>query len=399
MIDLYTIVQVLSWVAIGLIMYLVLATVGFDFGAGILARFVGKTDQERRAIINIVAPTWDGNQVWLITAGAGIFAIWPRAYAASFSGLYLGMLVVLFSLFLRPVSFEFRSKIKSAKWRNFWDWMLVFGSFIPMLIIGVAIGNLFLGLPFQFQPGSLRFAYGTGAQIAPEAAGFSLIMLLKPYALVTGIFAVVIAIMQGASYCAIRTDGILRERFNRIKIISSILFILLFAILGLWLLFIVGYIWEPSSILKSYSDAIYHPLNGQIIMILDGGWLHNYATYPWMIIAPALAFIGGFGVMIMTKKNKEIASFIFSLLACLGVIFTFGFTLFPLLMPSSIAPSESLTLFNASSSMVSLIGILIVAVIMLPIIFIYTTFVYKKMWQRGEFMNADEVNARDHELY
>ncbi|MCF6765659.1 cytochrome d ubiquinol oxidase subunit II [Thiotrichales bacterium 19S3-7] len=399
MVDLYTIVQIISWVAIGLIMYLVLATVGFDFGAGMLARFVGKTDQERRAIINVVAPTWDGNQVWLITAGAGIFAIWPRAYAASFSGLYLGMLAVLFGLFLRPVAFEFRSKIKSAKWRSFWDWMLVIGSFIPMLIIGVAVGNLFLGLPFQFQPGSLRFAYGQGAQIAPEAAGFSLIMLLKPYALVTGLFAVVIAIMQGASYCAIRTDGILRKRFNRIKILSSMLFILLFAILGLWLFVIVGYMWQPSSILSSYSDAIYHPLNGQIVTRSVGAWFHNYISYPWMAIAPIIAFIGGFGVMIMTKKNKEIASFIFSLLACLGVIFTFGFTLFPFLMPSSIAASESLTLFNASSSMVSLIGILVVAVIMLPIIFIYTTFVYKKMWQRGDFMNADQVNARDHELY
>ncbi|MCF6767003.1 cytochrome d ubiquinol oxidase subunit II [Thiotrichales bacterium 19S11-10] len=399
MIDFYTIVQLVSWVAMGLILFLVLATVGFDFGAGMLARFVGKTDQERRAIINVVAPTWDGNQVWLIIAGAGIFAIWPRAYAASFSGLYLGMLIVLFGLFLRPVSFEYRSKIQSHKWRNFWDWMLFFGSFIPMLIIGVAIGNLFLGLPFQFQPGTLRFAYGASAQFAPEAAGFSLIMLLKPYALITGIFAVIIAIMQGASYCAIRTDGILRERFNKVKILSAVAFIILFVVLGLWLSVIVGFAWEPASTLKSYSEAVYHPLNGQIVTMLDGGWFSNYNAYPWMWAAPAIALIAAFALLAYSKREKHVASFICSLISCLGVTFTLGFTLFPFLMPSSLVPSQSLTLFNASSSLISLVGILVVAIITLPIIFFYTAFVYKKLWGRGSYMNAAEVESRKHELY
>ena len=121
MMDLYAIFQLLSWLAVGLIMFLTAATMGFDFGAGMLARFVGKNDHEKRAIINVVAPTWDGNQVWLITAGAGLFAIWPRVYAGSFSGMYFGVLLVLWALFLRPVAFEYRHKIKSERWANFWD--------------------------------------------------------------------------------------------------------------------------------------------------------------------------------------------------------------------------------------------------------------------------------------
>ncbi|WP_440683635.1 cytochrome d ubiquinol oxidase subunit II [Cysteiniphilum halobium] len=399
MMDLYSVIQLLSWLAVGLIMFLTAATMCFDFGAGILVRFVGKNDNEKRAIINIVAPTWDGNQVWLITAGAGLFAIWPRVYAGSFSGMYLGVLIVLWGLFLRPVAFEYRHKIESTKWTGFWDWMLCLGSLIPILIIGVAIGNLFLGLPFQFDPHSLRFYYGETKELVQEPAFISLIGLLRPFALLIGIFAVIMSIMHGASYCAMRTSGVLLDRFVKIQKVSAWLFIILFAIGGIWLIFIPGFHWQLASDLSTYSQAINHPLTGGVVTVTQGGWWRNYGNHIWMLIAPVLGFVGAIMVLHFAKKSNPLLAFSASVIACFGAVFTLGFSLFPFIMPSSIEPMQSMVFWNSSSSLISLIGILIVAVIMLPIIFIYTTFVYKKMWGRGTKMTAQEIEQRSHELY
>jgi|APSaa5957512535_1039671.scaffolds.fasta_scaffold23354_3 cytochrome bd ubiquinol oxidase subunit II len=399
MMDLFSVLQLLSWVAVGTVLFILMATMGFDFGAGMLARFVGKTDNERRAIINVVAPTWDGNQVWLIIAGACLFAIWPRVYAASFSGLYFGVLVVLWSLFMRPVAFEYRSKIETTKWRGFWDWMLFFGSFLPILILGVVIGNLFLGMPFQFDPESLRFFYGAQGVDGAEPALLSLILLLMPFALLFGIFAVIMSLMHGAAYCAMRTDGVLYERFKKIRSVCAILFILLFALAGIWLCFIPGFHWAPSAVISSFSDSVNHPLNGAVVSITIGGWLSNYAEYPWMVVAPILGFTGAIMVIVLGNKGKAVGAFCGSLVALFGAVFTMGFSLFPFLMPSTLSPDQSLTIWNSSSSQLSLTGILIVALIMLPIIFSYTTFVYKKMWGRDDRMNAEEVESRKYELY
>lgn len=395
--DAYSVIQVLSWAVVGLIMFLAAATIGFDFGAGMLARFVGKNEYEKRVIINIVAPTWDGNQVWLITAGAGLFAIWPRVYAGAFSGMYLGILAVLWALFLRPVAFEYRHKIESRKWTGFWDWMLCIGSLVPILVIGVAIGNLFLGLPFQFDPGTLRFYYGASA-LAEESALISLLRLLMPLALSFGIFAVVLALMHGAAYCAMRTSGALHLRFVKIRKVCAAFFVILFASIGLWLVFIKGYHWQLSTGLSHYSQAIFHPLKGGIVSESLGGWLSNYRAHPWMITAPVVGFIGAL-IALATSKEKSGVAFCGSILACAGAVFTMGFSLFPFIMPSSLVPEQSMVIWNSSSSLVSLVGILIVAVVMLPIIFVYTTFVYKKMWGRGVKLTPEEVKAHSSELY
>ena len=399
MMDAYSIVQLLAWVAVGAVMLLTAATMCFDFGAGMLARFVGRNDAEKRVMINTVAPTWDGNQVWLIIAGAGLFAIWPRVYSASFSGMYLGVLVVLWGLFLRPVSFEYRHLHPAGTWKNFWDWGLCLGSLIPILVMGVAIGNLFLGLPFTFDPDTLRFFYGHQGMSGPEPAFLSLIKLLTPFPLLIGVFAVVMSLMHGASYSAMRTTGRLYERLARIQRICALLFIILFAAGGIWLCFLQGYHWTPARLLDSYSDAVYHPLNGAQVTLSEGGWLTNYAIYPWMVLAPLAGFAGALLVMISSSKQRPVAAFSSSVLAVAGAVLTMGFSLFPFVMPSSLAPDQSLVLWNASSSMNSLMGILIVAAIMLPIIFTYTTFVYKKMWGRNVKMTPEEIEQRKHELY
>jgi cytochrome d ubiquinol oxidase subunit II len=353
--------------------------------------FIGKTDAERRTIVNTVGPTWDGNQVWLITAGGAIFAIWPRVYAASFSGLYFAFLIVLWALFFRPVAFEYRSKLKTQKWRNFWDWALFVGSFIPPLIVGVGIGNLFLGLPFQFDPESLRFFYGTTMTDASAVA--DLFKLLQPFALLCGLVSVSMMIMHGASYLKLRTKGeVYKRSCTTIKWVSLLLFAL-FAIGGLWIAFgINGFVWH------SMANPMQHPL-GSTVTRGVGAWLTNYSMHPWMIIAPVLGLLGCLYTSFLAKKDALLKSFIASGVTIFSIMATFGFSLFPFIMPSFVKPAQSLLVWNASSSEISLAGIIITAVIMLPIIFAYTAFVYKKLWGRDTKMCPEVIEQRQHELY
>lgn len=378
----FAIVQFLAWLAVGAVMFLFVATGGFDLGAGILLPFLGKTDTERRVVINTVGPTWDGNQVWLIILGAGMFAIWPRVYAAAFSGFYFAMLLVLWCLFLRPVSFEYRSKLENAKWRKFWDWALFVGSFVPTLLFGVALGNLLLGVPFQYDAFSLRFIY-TGLFWG----------LLRPYALLCGVVSVCMLGMHGAAYIAMRTEGVIYERARKALKIFASLFIFSFIIAGIWLASISGYHLDALP-----NNPIANPLDNTVSTAI-GAWFGNYKAYPWMWIAPVLGVLGALFAIIFISNNKTGKTFVASLLALSGVLATYGFTMFPFLMPSISNPGQSLLVWNVSSSLVSLIGILIVALVTLPIIFIYTTFVYKKMWGRTKRISVAHVEKETHVLY
>lgn len=389
--DTFMILQVLGWLVVGLVMTIFALTGGFDFGAGILLPFIGKTDAERRTVINTVGPTWDGNQVWLITAGGAIFAIWPRVYAASFSGLYFGFLLVLWALFFRPVAFEYRSKISSARWRSFWDWALFFGSFVPPLIVGVGIGNLFLGMPFQFDPISLRFFYGSS--MTDSSALLNLVELLRPFALLCGVVSILMMIMHGAAYLLMRTEGVIFQRCQKIMQWTCGL---------LCLLFLLGGIWIATGIngfhLQFSADAMQHPLSSNVSLSL-GGWLANYAKWPWMVLAPILGFAGAIAASIFARRSKPLAAFISSGSSIFGIMATFGFSLFPFIMPSTVAPSQSLLVWNSSSSELSLIGILVTAIIMLPIIFTYTAFVYRKLWGRNSKLSPEAIEKQTHEFY
>jgi cytochrome d ubiquinol oxidase subunit II len=389
--DMMSILQFLGWAVVGLVMILFALTGGFDFGAGILLPFLGRTDAERRVIINTVGPTWDGNQVWLITAGGAIFAIWPRVYAASFSGLYFAFLLVLWALFFRPVAFEYRSKIISQTWKSFWDWALFVGSFLPALLIGVAIGNFFLGLPFQYDPVTLRFFYGD--KMADANALVGLFGLLRPFALFCGVVSVVMMVMQGSTYLALRTSGLIYDRARVSMKNSAWLLMLLFVIGGVWVFFLQGYSWTPGS-----DNALTHPLTNQVSMG-QGFWLNNYRHYPALWIFPVLGFLGAFGVIASAKLEKSLVAFISSSIALTGVILTMGVALFPFIMPSSNFPAQSLLVWNASSSMRSLLGIEIVGIIMVPIILVYTLFVYKKLWGRGSRMSVERIEAESKNLY
>lgn len=197
----YEVLRFVWWLLIGILLIGFAVTDGFDMGVGVLLRVIAKDDTERRILINSVAPHWDGNQVWLITAGGALFAAWPMVYAAAFSGFYFGMIFVLAALFFRPVGFDYRSKLESPKWRGMWDWGIFIGSFVPPLVIGVAFGNLLQGVPLEVDS-MQRVSYN-----GTTNALINLLSLLNPYGLLAGVISLMMIVAQGASYLQMRTTG------------------------------------------------------------------------------------------------------------------------------------------------------------------------------------------------
>ncbi|MGJ3495242.1 cytochrome d ubiquinol oxidase subunit II [Piscirickettsia salmonis] len=372
MFDLET-MQVIGWLIVGLTLILFALTSGFDSGVGILLPFIGKSDDERRLALNVIGPTWDGNQVWLITAGGAIFAIWPTVYATAFSGFYVAMLLVLWSLFLRPVGFEYRSKLTSQKWRNNWDIGIFIASFVPIVVMGVAFGNLLLGAPFHYDAIFLRMEY-TG----------SFLQLLTPFALLCGVVSLCMIIVHGAAYLSWRSVGVVKVRAQKALCLFSIFYIIAFVLAGMLIAYKVpGYILDTANI-ASIGDPLANDVTRQV-----GAWMMNYHLYPWMMIATVLGFLGALLAIVSTKLNRIITAFIGSCCIQIGTILTAGLSLFPFIMPSSVEPNHSLTVWNSSTTLHSLNLITLVAVIMVPVIFIYTACVYRKMWQNGPLKESD----------
>ena len=219
----YEALRFIWWVLIGVLLIGFVVTDGFDMGVASLLKIIGKSNDERRVMINSIAPHWDGNQVWLVTAGGALFAAWPTVYAASFSGFYIAMMLTLFALFLRPLAFEYRSKIDNELWRSRWDWALTAGSAIPALIFGVAFGNLLQGVPFHFDD-LLRLEY-TGSFWA----------LLNPFALLAGVLSLLMIVNHGATYLQLKTEGQIKARAEAISSLLALVCAVVFVMAGGWL--------------------------------------------------------------------------------------------------------------------------------------------------------------------
>jgi cytochrome bd ubiquinol oxidase subunit II len=374
----YEHLRVIWWLLLGVLLIAFAIMDGFDLGTGILLPFVAKTDGERRVVINTVGPVWEGNQVWLILGGGAIFAAWPLVYAVAFSGFYLAMLLVLCALILRPAGFKYRSKIETARWRETWDWLLFLAGLIPALIFGVAVGNALLGAPFTFDD-SMRMTYHG-----------NLFGLLTPFALLCGLVSVAMLTMHGGAWLAIKTDGVVAERARNATLYAGLALILLFALAGLWVKYLDGY-----QIVGAFAhDAPSNPL-GKTVVRKAGQWLANYGAQPWTILAPLLGFGGAVLAILASQARFTIGAFLASSLSVLGVVATAGLSLFPFLLPSSTDPSVSLTVWDASSSPTTLFIMLIAALIFVPIILAYTSFIYAVL--RGKVTEKD-VEA-DHFSY
>lgn len=362
----YEILRVIWWVLLGVLLIGLAATDGFDMGVAALNPFVAKSDAERRVVINTIGPVWEGNQVWLILGGGAIFAAWPPLYAVSFSGFYLAMFLVLAALILRPVGFKYRNKKESPVWRTRWDWALVVGGAVPALIFGVAVGNVLQGVPFTLDE--------TLLPIYPGNPLTKLLGLLNPFALFVGVVSLAMHIAHGATWLVLKTEGAVQARARRIGSWAGVLTIVTFALAGVWLAFGIPayqFVTEPDPFGPS------NPLLSEVVR--GGSWLDAYQTRPWIAIAPVLAVLGlGSAVVLMRFWSGWAVTA--SMVGIFGVISTVGLSMFPFILPSSLNPSASLTVWDSSSSQMTLFIMLVSTVIFLPIILAYTSWVYKVLW-------------------
>lgn len=383
----YEILRFIWWALVGVLLIGFAVTDGFDMGVGALLPFIGKDDTERRVMINSVAPHWDGNQVWLITAGGALFASWPTVYAVSFSGFYVAMILVLAALWLRPVGFDYRSKIENPKWRKTWDWCLFIGGFVPPLVIGVAFGNLLQGVPFHFDE-YLRPYYGT----SDSNWILNLLYLLNPYGLLAGLISAAMFMNQGACWLQMKTEGELRNRVAGAAQILSLAVVVLFAVAGVWLAYgIDGYVIKSALDAHAASD----PTNKQVA-IEAGAWLVNYSKYPLTVIFPVLGLVSPLLVIVTSRMGRSGWAFLFSSLTIAGVIMTCGVSMFPFVMPSSLDPNVSLTMWDATASHLTLTVMTWVAIIFVPIVLAYTLYTYFKMYGR---IGRQHIESNSTSLY
>lgn len=359
----YATLKLIWWALMGFILVAFALTGGWDMGIGMLSPFLGRTDDERRVILRSIEPNWEGNQTWFIIAGGVTFAAWPLVYAASFSGMYFALLLVLFALFFRPVGFKYRNKLPNPDWRRAWDWGLFIGSFVPALVFGVAFGNLLRGVPFYLDADLRVFYTGTFWQ------------LLNPFALLAGVVSVAMLAMHGAAYLQLRMEGELRERAARAAQVAGTMLIVAFAVAGVVVAtgldgFRITGMPDP--------NGVANPL-AKTVVAASGAWLANYTRYPWMAAAPLGAFAGAIGVLLLSTRGRPRLNLVASGLAVAGVILTAGFAMFPFIMPSRTVPASSLTVWDAVSSHRTLQLMFWVTVIFVPLIGTYTVWVFHKL--------------------
>ncbi|MFH1029518.1 MAG: cytochrome d ubiquinol oxidase subunit II [Pseudomonadota bacterium] len=335
-----SIFQIIWFVLWGVLWAVYFMLDGFVLGTGFLAGFLAKNDTEKRVLINTVGPVWDGNEVWLITAGGATFAAFPTTYALMFSNLYSALVLLLFALIVRGVSFEFRSKLDSVVWRKSWDLAIIVSSFLPALLFGVAFGNIFKGIPMKNDFATLSFSYDG-----------SLIGLLNPYGLVTGVLFVLLFAVHGALYAAIKTTGDLSSRSADLA----------------------NKLWLPLLVVAVVFLGYTYPAT----RLFD-----NYLKVPVLLIVPLVAVVSLLLVKVFAVKGALHKSFLFSCLTILFVVFTGVTGLFPNLIPSNIDPASNLTIFNSSSSLLTLKIMTVVAAICVPTVICYKIWVYRIFRER-----------------
>ncbi|WP_312774197.1 cytochrome d ubiquinol oxidase subunit II [Atlantibacter hermannii] len=379
MID-YEVLRFVWWLLVGVLLIGFAVTDGFDMGVGMLTRFLGRNDTERRIMINSIAPHWDGNQVWLITAGGALFAAWPMVYAAAFSGFYVAMILVLASLFFRPVGFDYRSKIEDTRWRNMWDWGIFIGSFVPPLVIGVAFGNLLQGVPFHVDE-YLRLSY-TG----------NFFQLLNPFGLLAGVVSVSMIIAQGATYLQMRTVGEIYLRSRVTAQVAALVMMVCFVLAGVWVMFgIDGYV--VTSTMDHH--ALSNPLTKEVTREA-GAWLVNFNNMPMLWAIPLLGVMLPLLTVLMSRAEKGALAFVSSSLTIACVILTAGIAMFPFVMPSSEMLNASLTMWDATSSQLTLTVMTYVAIVFVPIVLLYTAWCYWKMYGR---ITKEHIESNSTSLY
>jgi cytochrome d ubiquinol oxidase subunit II len=360
----YETLRLIWWLFLGVLLIGFAIMGGYDLGVAMLLPYVARNDVERRVTINAIGPFWEGNQVWLILGAGAVFAAWPPVYAASFSGFYIAMFLVLATLILRPVGFKFRNAFANTHWRTFWDCALFAGGLVPSLVFGVAFGNLLQGVPFRIDS-DLRILYEGGG----------LFELLNPFGLLCGLVSAAMLATHGAIYLTLRTDGAVQSRARDVVVTGALVTIILFAVAGLW-------VWrgiDGYAITSAITtDGPSNPLLKTVVR-QPGQWFANYTAHHWTIAAPILGLCGPLLALLLTMARWRGLAFVASALGIFGIVATAGVSMFPFLMPSDIAPDASLTVWDASSSRLTLFVMLVATLVLLPIVLIYTAIVFRAL--------------------
>ena len=375
----YEILRIIWWVLVIVLLIGFSVTDGFDMGVTALLPVTGKKEVERRIMINSIAPHWDGNQVWLLTAGGAIFAAWPIVYSVAFSGFYIALFLVLAALFFRPIGFEYRAKIDNPTWRSVWDWGLFAGGFVPALVFGVAFGNLLQGVPFELN--ELSQATYTGSFFA----------LLNPFALLCGVLSLAMLMTHGANWLQMKTTEELRDRARSVSQIGAIVTLITFVLAGAWLYFKEGYV--VTSVVDHFAPS--SPMNKEVA-VETSAWFRNFNEMPILWIFPALAVVAALLNAAFSKANRCGFAFFFSALTMTGVIITAAVSMFPFVMPSSSHPEQSLLMWDATSSELTLTLMFFLALIFVTISLCYTIWSYTKMFGR---LDANFIDENKHSLY
>ncbi len=373
----YETLKVIWW---GLVLFLLVGFVvmdGFDLGVGMLLPVVGKTDDERRVLLNSVGPVWEGNQVWLIAGAGTLFAAWPLVYAAAFSALYVPFMFLLFGLFLRPVGFDYRSKLPDPVWRRWWDRALVVGGLLPTLVFGGTLGLVLQGLPFRFDA-ALRIHYGAFAFHWPlllTAMGTALTLLL----------------LHGASFLQCKTQGAIAARSARLALWLGPLASALFALGGVWLGEMAGY---RITAIGDLNGAL-TPLMKEVVAV-PAGWLGNVVAHPVLWAVPVFGLLLPLVCALASRLGKSGLALVASGGACAAMMLTVAIALFPFVLPSSLDPASSLTLWDSTSSERTLLIMLGIVGVLMPVNIGYTLWVYRVV--RGR-VSAEQVRQHGHSLY
>lgn len=376
----YDALRIIWWLLMGILLIGFALTDGFDLGAETLLPFVARTDVERRVVINTIGPIWEGNQVWLILGGGAIFAAWPQLYAVSFSGFYLAMFVILFALILRPVAFKFRGEREGRTWRSAWDWALFTGGFVPALIAGVAIGNVLQGVPFRIE---------SDMQIFYDGGFFG---LLNPFALLCGLVSVAMLVTHGAAWLVLKTSGDVASRSRSVGILTGLLTVILYALGAVALHYFIGGYAIVGEISRS---AASNPLLKEVVIQSDA-WFANYQAYPMLWLVPALGLVAPLLAALCLAAWRPLAALLFNGVGIAAIIGSVGVAMFPFILPSSVNPSVSLTVWDSSSSHKTLFIMLVATAIFMPIILAYTSWVFAVL--RGK-VEASAIEDGDGHAY
>ncbi|QJC31234.1 cytochrome d ubiquinol oxidase subunit II [Enterobacteriaceae endosymbiont of Macroplea mutica] len=361
----YELLCIIWYILIVILITGFMITDGLDMGVGVLLFILGQKNIDRRIIINTIAPHWDGNQVWFITAAGAMFAAWPNVYATLFSSFYMIMFILLIFLFLRPIGFEYRTKLPNTIWETICDIFITIGSIMPIIAIGIILGYILQGIPFYFD--KYYHIYYNREILLPFSL-FNLMIIIT---------TVLVVLNQAATFLQLRIND--KHINNKLNIIIPMISMSLIFMIIITFIYMIFYIRGYKLNVLNIQEIHYLPLITSDITYSEGFWINNFIKNVYLLIIPISSIINLLFLIVLSIYQKHILAFICSIYNIISIIITIAIAIFPFIIPSTYA-NYSLTIWNAASSRLTLSIMLYVALIFIPIMLLYSYWCYKKMF-------------------